>query len=1428
MSTLFISHSSRDAEVAAELADWLQRHGHHSLFLDFDVEHGIPAGRDWEKELYRRLRACQALIVLCSDTSMASCWCLAEISHARALGKPILPIRIAPCTLRPQLRELQVIDLVKEPEAGYERLRRALAGVFDWDPRRPPYPGLMAFEEQDAAIFFGRDADIQRALDRLNRLRRFGGPRLLLFLGASGSGKSSLMRAGILPRLRATSDAWTLIGPMRPGERPREALVAGLLAGLEAQGVATGELAAMAGREEAPPALLPAALEALQACPGRERSALVLVIDQLEEALKDSGQASAFRHLLRPVLQASDGDVLVIATLRSDFLGALQAQSSWRDVPLAPVTVAPLSVEGFSAVIEGPAQLAGLDLEAGLAQKMVADTATEDALPLLAFTLRELWERGRADGRLTLAEYRELGGLHGAVAQAAEAVLAAARPTPAQRHALRRALFALVRLDDEGRYTRRVVRWQALPAESQPLLERFVQARLLIAGDHEGERTLEVAHESLFRVWRRLNHWLRASREALRVHEGLRRAAADWEAGGKSDELLVHRGGRLEEAEALAQEATLPLDAQERRYLEACRALRDAEREERRRRERIKRRWVRATWLTLLGGVIGLSGFAWSLHQQAQATRQGLADLHWANAVSARDRDDDPLRAGLHFMRVAALALEPARAASAYWAGERLGGGPTLEAVVEAGPALAMASFASSGETLRLWSREGGSLAWSEGGEGATPALPPGPGLLQTVDPTGRAWRQRVAVQLPDGRVRVHDRLDGELLIETPPALERLWIGGAEEATAVTRHAGGEAWVWDLRQGERRGSLAGAPPAGVAFAPLGTRLLTWTGEGAAFLHEAGIPTPVAGTGPGQAHRVVGGALGRRAGELALWDAAGTLWLPGQDGHELPPSGQGRCSPRALGARFLDAPARLLVWNHGACGTARLWALETLAPLGPGMRHPEEIAPPRVRGERLFTWTPGAGPARLWDAATGELLAALPGPVSGARFAAPPGPLITWHGRQARLWSRRDGTPLGLPLRHAAPVVGVDSREAGRRLLSWSADGGLRLWRGAAVAGVEGAPWRFPAALLDAVPLPGEARVLAVTLEGRLWSWAPTGERPVQWLDRDAVYAAFSPDGGRLLTATADGEVRVWNREDGGFLELAAPGGTTGDTPLAGVAWGVAGDRLLFWGEQGCTAWLWRLGTARVLPVAHAEAAEGDCRLRGARFAEDGGGRALTWGEDRRLRLWDTEAATPALLATPLEGTLVRDARLAAEGEPLLVASAEGRIRLLGEASQALAHADVRGARWHAGTRRVLSWSAEGVRLWDADRQALLASLSHHGAVAGAAFMPDGERLISWQTDGGVRLWDALGGQPLTPLLGGGGRESPTVDIDASTPAVRVLVATGDRGRLWRLPPFVAPPSRPVRRLETLTGSRLTPQGEVVALPAAAWRPLTAD
>src|SRR5215471_6417619 len=182
MSILFISHSSSDHIAAEEMCGRLKDHGfatERSIFLDFDGTTGIQAGQRWEQTLYRSIRACRGVIVLCSRASMASRWCFMEMTHARALGKALFPVKIEECDIDAVLSDHQVVDLTKDKELGYQRLWGGIlaAGidptdVFEWRSDRSPYPGLLAFEQEDAAVFFGRDREIGDGLDLVNKVRR--------------------------------------------------------------------------------------------------------------------------------------------------------------------------------------------------------------------------------------------------------------------------------------------------------------------------------------------------------------------------------------------------------------------------------------------------------------------------------------------------------------------------------------------------------------------------------------------------------------------------------------------------------------------------------------------------------------------------------------------------------------------------------------------------------------------------------------------------------------------------------------------------------------------------------------------------------------------------------------------------------------------------------------------------------------------------------------------------------------------------------------------------------------------------------------------------------------------------------------------------------------------------------------------------------
>lgn len=251
MSNLFISHSSADHAAALQLRTRLEEQGHHSVFLDFDPTLGIQAGVSWERTLYTKLRACRAVVALCSDRYLASQWCFAEIALARMEGKELFVLQIDPWsegTRMPSiLTEDQSVDLRSNPEDGYQRLWNGFkargivaAPLRQWRPGEPPYPGLRAFREEDAPIFFGRDAEIREGGELLNRVRRQGHPRLVMVLGSSGSGKSSVVRAGIVPELQRDKSQWHVVRPFRPGRQPLRALAVALAQGFAEAGQPLG------------------------------------------------------------------------------------------------------------------------------------------------------------------------------------------------------------------------------------------------------------------------------------------------------------------------------------------------------------------------------------------------------------------------------------------------------------------------------------------------------------------------------------------------------------------------------------------------------------------------------------------------------------------------------------------------------------------------------------------------------------------------------------------------------------------------------------------------------------------------------------------------------------------------------------------------------------------------------------------------------------------------------------------------------------------------------------------------------------------------------------------------------------------------------------------------------------------------------------
>ncbi len=716
MARVFVSHSSLDNTVAAEIFTWLREQGFEESFLDIDETAGLRPGSPWEQQLYEQLDRCNAVLLVLTPNWHASKWCFAEFVQARSLGKAIFPIVVAPTGDRYVAPDIQQLDLVRDRDGGLRRLAGELTrialdsqGGFPWAPGRPPYPGMLAFERDDAAIYFGRDPETRALIERLEARRVQGGARVVAVLGASGSGKSSLLRAGVLPRLARYSDNWVVAAPLRPGRDP-----AGELAKTLAEALGAGSDApawrALDERLGADPAALAEIAADVLGRAGRRDGRLLVSVDQAEElfTLAPAAQAERLFALLAAAAQAH-APLLVVLTLRSDYLGLLQPLAE-RIGGVEEFSLAPLPSARFAQIVEGPARVAGVAIGAGLVAAATRDAADGDALPLLAFALRELHdhavEAARAAGTtpaIGLADYQALGDsghdlnpLENAVRRRAEAIVAALDAGAVE--ALREAFVgALTRVDDAGRYSRRAATWAEIAEPARQPVQTFVEARLLVTrGDGGGDRVVEVAHEALLRKWPRLVAWLDHERDFLLGRQRLERAQADWLAAPpeRRDDALLE-GLLLERARGWLGERPQALGEAVRAFVTASAAAVDRRRARTARRRRIAYGAASAT----LAAVAALVVFAYFERRASADLATEIAAERWRQRSAAsleRGEAEDALAQGR-----AAWGLRPdAKSRSAL-----------LQAALAVSPYFAWQSRATDGRVRAITA-----LAWAGNG----------------------------------------------------------------------------------------------------------------------------------------------------------------------------------------------------------------------------------------------------------------------------------------------------------------------------------------------------------------------------------------------------------------------------------------------------------------------------------------------------------------------------------------------------------------------------------------------------------------------------------------------------------------------------------------------------------------------------------------
>jgi WD40 repeat protein/transcriptional regulator with XRE-family HTH domain len=862
-----------------------------------------------------------------------------------------------------------------------------------------PYRGLSVFEEQDAGLFFGRAAAAVEVLERMSRL--LAGMGLMVVSGVSGAGKSSLLRAGVLPRLRADGlaaapgAAWWPRVVLTPTRAPLDelALRVAVLAGADAAAVRRG-------LDGAPAWFALTARQAVLARPrgpagdsdGRSadhdrqlgQGRLLLVVDQFEELFTqcaEEGQRRAFITALHAAATAGHGPdqapaALVVLGVRADFEARCADYPQLADAVQDRYLVTAMTERQLRMAITEPAKKAGSKVEDDLADLLLAEVRTGQpgafgagALPLLSHALDQAW-RSRAGDSLTLADYDRTGGIDGAIAASAQRAydhLTAAQQAAARQVFLRLTATSADGIDTAGRATRADLTEGKSPAEAQDVeqvLEAFAAERLLTLA----AGTVELSHEVLLTAWPLLRDtWLADTHADRIVRTRLHHTAAEW-AHHAHDPSYLYSGSLLQAATDIAARAGAepgrhpPLSHAERDFLSAS---------DHAHRHRARRRQGLIALLTAL--VLGFAAAtALAIHASQQVAQQrNIAISGLLISQSQQLRNANP---GLsRLLSVAAWRINPSSAAR-YAMLAAAAGRPGMAVLTSHGGAVDSAAFSHDGTTLATGNADGTVRLWDAATHRQITTLTGPAGAIDSVAFSHDGTT--LATGNADGTVRLWDAATHRQITTLTRSLGQVTSLGSSRYGTILAVGGADGTVqlWDTAT---RRPIPGPPASrdgsvfGVAFNLDGTILATGYADGTVSLWSlaSGLCTsgPVIGSDPGRV-RATSVALSPNGATLAAGNADGTIRLwDTATGRQI---GRPLTGPADPVTSVTFSPDGTTLASASPDHTVRLWDLATSRPIGaPLTGHTGQVTTVAFSPDGK---TLAAGSAdhtvRLWDVA----------------------------------------------------------------------------------------------------------------------------------------------------------------------------------------------------------------------------------------------------------------------------------------------------------------------------------------------------------------------------------------------------------------------------------------------------------------------------
>jgi WD40 repeat protein len=1122
-----------------------------------------------------------------------------------------------------------------------------------------PYKGLLAFGEEDAAFFFGRE----RFVDSLVQVTQ--SQPLVAVIGSSGSGKSSVVFAGLLPQLRSKGN-W-LIESFRPQSQAFYGLASALVRLLQPELDATQQLGRAAELSKQIKlgnlSLSQVVASLLERYPHKR---LLLVIDQFEEIYtlcSDTQEQQQFVDALLDAVKSAPYSLTIVLTLRADFFSCVLNYTAFSAAlqQYKPQLLLTMNREEMQSAIEEPAQKMEVTLEWGLTERILNDISLEPGnLPLLEFALTQLWSK-QSQGKLTHQAYEEIGGVAKALANHAESVYE--QLSEGDRQRIERIFIQLVRPGEGTQDTRCIATRDAIHTEDWDLVTRLASARLVVTGRDEESKTetVEVVHEALIREWARLRGWMKENREFRTWQERLKGRWREWEAMGRDSSALL-QGLSLIEAKQWLEKRALELSVAEKELIEQSIAQQEQHKLEEQQRQLEKARLQRriniglSSFAVIVLGLAGVAGVNW----RKAAISQINSLVQTSDALLNSDNQGEALKASLKAVEQMQgtpwvdgdtrrqVELTLMNTVHNVAAPNTLGGHEKGVYGVSFSADGKMVASASGDKTVKLWDTSTGKQIKTLSGH------------------TNGVWGvsfsadgKMVASASHDKTVKLWDTSTGKQIKTLSGHTDAVYGVSFSADGKMVASASGDKTVklWDTSTGKQIKTLSGHTDAvyGVSFSADGKMVASASGDNTVKLWDTSTGKQIK-TLSGHTNWVIDVsfsadgkmvASASRDNTVKLWDTSTGKQIKTLSGH----------TSWVWGVSF-SADGKMVA-SGSADNTVKLWDTSTGKQIKTLSGHTNGVYGVSFSPEgKMVASASFDNTVKLWDTSTGKQITTLSGHtngVNGVSFS-PDGKMVASASgdKTVKLWDTSTGKEITTLSGHTNGVIGVSFSADGKMVASASFDNTVKLWDTSTGKQITTLSGHTNGVIGVSFSADGKM-VASASGDNTVKLWDTSTGKQITTLSghtNGVIGVSFSPDGKMVASGSADKTVKLWDTSTG--KEITTLSGHTNG--VIGVSFSADG-KMVASASGDKTVKLWDTSTGKEITTLSGHTNW----VNGVSFSADGK-MVASGSSDNTVKLWDTSTGKEIKTLSGHTDS-VNGVSFSADGKMVASGSSDNKVRL---------------------------------------------------------------------------------------------------------------------------------------------------------------------